>query len=344
MTRILWLSAEVPDRRLGGGSIRQSYLLEAVARRAETTLVLAGRLTNAPVRDAVKHLIEVPGPVPERDPPSSALRRARDLWRALGPRVPVEVQQTAPLVRRVRAAMPDPAGFDVVCVEHTGMAPVVAAAHRNHWVLTMHQLLTRRDLQAIPVAAGRRQAWLLRRDLAKARAFEQWALDAYDTVVVSSDADAEGLGGRAVVVPNGADTDRIQPSPLPPSPTMVLTGSLNWGPNVEGARWFCAEVLPLVRAAIPDATIAIVGRQPTAEARALAGLEGVSVHPDVESVEPFLSAARVAVVPIRVGSGTRLKALEAMAAGRVVVGTSIGLEGIDATPGVDAYIADAADE
>ena len=343
MTRVLWLSAEVPDRRLGGGNIRQSYLLEAVSRRVQTTLVLAGHLTDPPVLDALHQVIEVPGPEPERDPPTSALRRVRDLWRALGPGVPVEVQQTAPLVRRVRAAMPDHSAFDVVYVEHTGMAPLLPAVRRNRWVLTLQQLLSRRAQQAILVAAGRRQAWLWERDLVKARRFEAWAVDSYDAVFVASSADAEVLGRRATVVPNGADTDRIQPTPLPDAARIVMTGSLNYGPNVEGASWFCAEVLPRVREVIPEASIAIVGRQPTDQARAMAQVAGVSVHADVASVEPYLQAARVAVVPLWVGSGTRVKALEAMAAARIVVGTTIGLEGIEIEHGVNAYITDDAE-
>ena len=99
-------------------------------------------------------------------------------------------------------------------------------------------------------------------------------------------------------------------------------------------------MLPRVRAHVPDVSLDIVGREPLPEVEALARLAGVSVHADVPSVVPWLEQARVAVVPLRIGSGTRIKALEAMAAGRPVAGTSVGLEGLGIEHGVHAALAD----
>jgi glycosyltransferase involved in cell wall biosynthesis len=84
----------------------------------------------------------------------------------------------------------------------------------------------------------------------------------------------------------------------------------------------------------------LVGRLPRPEVRALARTPGVEVHADVADTVPFLQDARVAVVPIRMGAGTRLKALEAMAAGRPVVGTRLGLEGLGVVHGRHALVAD----
>jgi glycosyltransferase involved in cell wall biosynthesis len=142
------------------------------------------------------------------------------------------------------------------------------------------------------------------------------------------------------VVPNGVDPDRFHPTPLPQAPTVVFTGSLNWEPNVEGLRWFCQDVWPLVRQRVPDARLEVVGRHPLAEVEALVRRPGVQLHANVPSVVPWLEGARVAVVPVRIGSGTRLKALEAMAAGRPVVGTTIGLDGLAIRSGEHALVAD----
>jgi glycosyltransferase involved in cell wall biosynthesis len=99
-------------------------------------------------------------------------------------------------------------------------------------------------------------------------------------------------------------------------------------------------VLPLVRSEVPGARLDLVGMRPGPEVRALAANDGVDLHADVPDVMPYLQRARVAVVPLRVGSGTRLKALEAMAAGRPVVGTTIGLSGLGLVPGRHALFAD----
>jgi glycosyltransferase involved in cell wall biosynthesis len=84
----------------------------------------------------------------------------------------------------------------------------------------------------------------------------------------------------------------------------------------------------------------LVGRSPATEVLELRRVAGVSVHPDVPSIVPYFESARVVVVPLRVGTGTRLKALEGMAAGRPVVGTTVGLGGLGAIDGVHALRAD----
>jgi glycosyltransferase involved in cell wall biosynthesis len=90
---------------------------------------------------------------------------------------------------------------------------------------------------------------------------------------------------------------------------------------------------------VPDAILDIVGARPPPDVLALGNSDGVAVHADVPDVVPFLERARVAVVPLRIGSGSRLKALEAMAAGRPVVGTAIGVGGLEARPGRDLIVA-----
>jgi glycosyltransferase involved in cell wall biosynthesis len=135
------------------------------------------------------------------------------------------------------------------------------------------------------------------------------------------------------------DLQRFVPTAIPSDPSIVFTGHLAYLPNVDGVVWFCREVLPRVRDRVTAAHLEIVGRIPVADVRALVG-EGVTVHADVEAVAPYLESARVAVVPLRMGSGTRLKALEASAAGRPVVGTAVGLAGVPWRNGVNALIAD----
>jgi len=91
---------------------------------------------------------------------------------------------------------------------------------------------------------------------------------------------------------------------------------------------------------VPTTTMLVVGRQPDDRVRRLAGLPGIECHFDVPTILPYLCAARTVVVPLRIGSGTRLKALEAMAARRPIVGTSIGLEGLGLSQAESAEISD----
>jgi glycosyltransferase involved in cell wall biosynthesis len=336
-TTALCFALDPPDRNLGGGNIRQAYLLESLGRRVETHLVVAGRLEDPVTRSAMATVTEL-GLEPDATP-SVWRRRVNDLSAAVLSRQPAEVRHAHRARRAIAAIVDTLPAADVVLVEHIGLAPLVRAPHSNRWALTMHNVPSVNAAQAAALAPGRRQAWMWHREQQITSAFEAWASSAYDLLFTVSDDDAAAMPGATVVVPNGVDIERITPTPLPREPRIVFTGTLGFAPNVDGAVWFCSEVVPRIRAAAPGVIVDLVGRSPVAEVMALAG-NGVNVHTDVPDVVPFLQAARVAVVPLRLGSGTRLKALEAMAASRPVVGTSVGLAGLGVVNGRDALIVD----
>jgi glycosyltransferase involved in cell wall biosynthesis len=337
--RALWLTAIPPSPDGGGGHIRQAHLLTALAERFDVHLVVAGRCDSQAVRDVASSVTEVPI---EPDAPSTSLwrRRARDVRDLFVLRQHNEVAAHAAVRRALVPVLERLQPADLVQVEFIGLAPLVRRRRAGHWAVTLHNLGSGMARQRQAVAPGRRQRALHARNAANAERAERRALAAFDTTIVCSADDAAIVGGAPLIVPNGVDLERFRPSALPAAPEVVFLGALNTDPNVDGVRWLIDEIWPLVLAGRPDAHLSVVGMAPVPEVRALCTARGVTLHADVESTAPFLGAARVAVVPLRVGTGTRLKALEAMAAGRPVVGTSIGLGGLATTAGVDALVAD----
>jgi glycosyltransferase involved in cell wall biosynthesis len=122
---------------------------------------------------------------------------------------------------------------------------------------------------------------------------------------------------------------------------MVFTGSMDWMPNEDGIGWFVEAILPRIRAAIPTATLTIVGRNPTPKVRALHAPDaGVSVTGSVPDVRPYLASHQLFIVPLRVGGGTRLKIYEGMTMGLPTVSTTIGAEGLPVVDGEHIVLAD----
>src|SRR6185436_10855430 len=116
-------------------------------------------------------------------------------------------------------------------------------------------------------------------------------------------------------------------------------GSMDWEANVDGVDYFCRRIWPRVQASVPSAKFYVVGRNPHARVTAWAS-ESVEITGRVDSVLPYLEQAAIFVVPLRIGGGTRLKIYEAMAAGKAVVSTTVGAEGLDVNHGQDILLAD----
>ncbi len=147
---------------------------------------------------------------------------------------------------------------------------------------------------------------------------------------------------RTAVIPNAADVEYYQPRSTDPPPdgrTVVYFGLLSTIPNVDGVIHFVRDIWPRIAEAHPDARCKIIGGRPPASLLALAGSR-VELTGFVPDLRPHLAAAAAVVVPLRLGGGTRLKIVEAMAMGKAIVSTKLGAEGIEARSGRDILIED----
>jgi glycosyltransferase involved in cell wall biosynthesis len=166
-----------------------------------------------------------------------------------------------------------------------------------------------------------------------------------DAIFVTSERDKEFLDVDIpnipkFIIPNGVDVSYFKPSEQAPEATsLVFTGLMGYVPNYDGIFYFLEEIFPIIQKEIPQVKIYIVGDRPPKALLKRAG-EHVVVTGFVDDVRPYVWRSSVYVVPLRMGGGTRLKVLEAMAMKKPIVTTSIGCEGIDVDHGESVLIAD----
>jgi len=197
---------------------------------------------------------------------------------------------------------------------------------------------------------ARRQPWLAAPLLLEAHRIGRWErrlvrLVAAATVVAERDRQAvagnrPGLAERIRVVPFGVAVPDAIPARETPGPVVLLSGNLGYFPTVEGAEWFARRVWPEVRRQRPDAEWLLAGTRPSSRVRRLAGLPGVTLAVDPPDLATVRRRAAVAIAPMRSGSGTPIKVLEAMAAAVPVVTTGEASRGLDGVPPDALTVAD----
>jgi glycosyltransferase involved in cell wall biosynthesis len=253
-------------------------------------------------------------------------------------------------------------GFDVVVVSFLTMVGYLepwlsgraGTRHRSRPLLVLDQHNVDAVVWKRHVARSKNpvrrlySAWQLRR----VRSLQETWYPRFDLILSVSDADraltahyVDETSTQVLLVPNGVDTALFNPGVCrrtadSDKPILVYGGSMDVRMNQDAVAWFVDKILPLIRLQIPEVLFRVVGRRPPRWIRQLSDLPGVTVTGTVADVRPHYCEAEVFVVPSRMGGGTKLKVLEAMALARPVVSTAIGAQGLDVVDGEHVYIAD----
>jgi len=351
---ILFLTPQLPYPPHQGTALRNWGLIAHLAPRHRVGLLsflAPGQDPHpAPPLAAACTSIET---VPQ--PTRPLARRLRDL--ALTPLPDMALRLESPLFRARLADWLAHQPFDVVHIEGIELAPyldllekttprplILFDDHNCEYLLQKRAFLT--DLTNPLRWHGAAYSFIQWRRLQR---YEAHVCRRADRVVAVSQADAAALQALLpeldpLVIPNGIEIAAYPPN-LPPAPGMgaaalVFTGKMDFRPNVDAVLWFARQVLPRVRQKAPQAHLWVVGQRPHRRLAPLQKDPAVTVTGWVEDTRPYIAGAAVYVAPLRMGGGTRLKLLEAMAMGKAVVATRLGAEGFPVTNGQELLLAD----
>ncbi len=276
----------------------------------------------------------------------SKLSRAVSVLGALP--VAVASDRSAAGARVLSAALGEKPDIVLVDFPHAGvlLPPLVDAAT----VMFTHNVEAEIFERHAELATGPMR-WVWRSQAAKMRRFEGDVLRRFDAVIAVSARDTAALTKRydlpnVATIDTGVDLDffAFQPPADAPVSEIVFTGTMSWPANAEGIAWLMDDIWPRVIAARPDARATIVGRGAPEALVAKAKNLHWRFTGFVDDIRPHVGAAQVYVIPLRIGSGTRIKAFEALAMGRPVVSTRIGVEGLDIADGEHFLAADTAED
>ena len=343
----LFLAPEAPYPIAGGGSLRSASLLEYLGRHYDVDVIVfrqPGALDPAsliPLR-LVRRVTVLELPPNRRGFAARALRNAGRVVRRTPPLVDRFAGFSAQIARALSGAR-----YDLGVIEHSWCAPYLEQVSPvcTRTVLDLHNVESVLHGRCAE-AEGRATATAHRVFQRASRELERAWLPRFSLVLTTSQADAAlaramAPQARVAVYPNA-----LPPTPLPAAgdeEAIVFSGNMEYHPNLTAVRFFRREVWPRLRDRWPLLVWRLVGKNPAAVERFTAGDPRIEVAGPVVDAVCELARSRVAVVPLLTGSGTRLKILEAWAAGLPVVSTTIGAEGLPVLDGENALLADGAE-
>jgi len=356
---ILFLTPQLPYPPQKGTALRNWGLISSLAERHQVSLLSFRSPGQAPrpalaLTEACARVETVPQP--ER----STRDRLRDMLTTRRPDMALRLA-SEPFARRLTDWLARE-HFDVIHIEGIEMAPYLDAIQTAHPRIVggtrplilfddhnCEYLLQKRvcftDLRTPTRWPGAAYSFVQWRRL---RRYEAHVCRRADCVLAVSDPDAAALQALSpkldvTVAPNGIDTRSYQPPPSNSQPltsSLVFTGTMDFRPNVDAVLWFARRVWPLVRREASDVHFVVVGQRPHPRLDKLRDDPAITLTGRVEDTRPYIAEAAVYVAPLRMGGGTRLKLLEAMAMGKPVVATRLGAEGYPVAHGRELLLAD----
>lgn len=352
--RILYVTQIVPYPPHGGVLQRGFNLLRELGRRHEVHLLAFHHRDELPPGEAVERSKRELGAfcrtVEYFDlwPKRSAAHRLLCLTVAALHPEPFSVlaHRSRQLSRRIAESCRGHRAPDVVHLDTIALAPYARFCGDRPVILAHHNIESQLMQRRATFERGWLQRFYVGREAGKLRRLEARVADRFRANITVSDADADELRTicpRAIteVIPNGVDTVYFAPRRGQETPTLIFTGGMNMFANRDGVDWFLDCAWPLVKARVPDARFVAIGQRPSERLLAAAAKSDSVLAPGfVEDVRPAVASAAIYIVPLRVGGGTRLKVLDAMAQGKAIVSTTLGAEGIDVKDGEHLVLAD----
>ena len=348
--RVLWLKTELLHPLDKGGKIRTYHMLRGLRGHADVTYLTladgsASLDASSRAREYCDELLTVPLSLPDKGTPAYY----GALLRNLTSRLPYAVARyrSSAMREAIAHAVLD-RGIDLLVCDFLVPAVNVPVGLGVPAMLFQHNVEAAIWTRRAQVARSFALRAYLAEQSRRMQAFERQECRRFDHVIAVSEVDRDTFRdtyGVAQVssIPTGVDVDFFHPSASGAGAPreLVFVGSMDWMPNVDAVAWFVTDILPLVRRHVPDASLSIVGRDPTRTVRELAArVPGVAVTGTVPDVRPYLERCAAVVVPLRIGGGTRLKIFEAMAMEKAVVSTHIGAEGLPIADGKELLLAD----
>ena len=346
--KILFLTPRFPYPLDVGTSLRNFRLLQSAAQEHEVHLL---SFLDRPLRtDHLEAVQAVARRVELRPSPRHRLGRRLDgVLRTGWP--DMALRRWSPGFAHTLGELMREERYDVVEAEGIEMARYLPLARGARTVFSDHNVEHQLQRRAYEVDRGQPSRWPQAAysyvQAERLTRFERAACRLADRVVTVSDVDASALRaleptGRYTVVPNAIDVAAYpRRDGWPDRPGVLFAGTLDYRPNADAVRWLLDEIVPPMHAQAPEARVFVVGRSPAPDVVARGQHDArIAVTGAVESLDSYWARSTVYALPMRGGGGVRFKALEAMAAGLPIVSTSMGMEGIDAEPGVHYLAAD----